>query len=281
MKRTLVALLTYKRADLLQSDASTLRHFRGMLEQEDLDFVVFTRDDDDDRHRIALVNTPFTRKDINAHDIVSTRDAVLNYARQNGYEYLIMLDDDMTLSKRADLLSLPRILDNVDDTLFMLRLMVRILEKNEDVAMCGPLARAFIHSFGEEFVVNHRIIQYLCFDLSIIEKEKLRFASSKMMYMTDFWMNMKLLTLGYKTVGTSLWLRDDQGLGKPGGCFNDRTTEKMNASAKELKRQFPDFITLRWKENYNTTARSTFVGEEKPIQVTANWKKAYASCAKQ
>lgn len=87
--------------------------------------------------------------------------------------------------------------------------------------------------------------------------------------MDDFNMTLQLLTQGIPNVVSNEWRTSPAAGNAKGGASTWRTLQTQNQSAHDLKRLFPDFVSLREKNNWQGIEGGQM------FDVTVQWKRAY------
>ena len=88
----------------------------------------------------------------------------------------------------------------------------------------------------------------------------------------DFYVNLQLLTKGYPNRVWYEFIVNPGESHKDGGCSIYRDAEYHNKSCEELKRLFPQFITIKYKPNPNKNMKGVMMAHSQ-----VQWKKAYQS----
>jgi hypothetical protein len=87
--------------------------------------------------------------------------------------------------------------------------------------------------------------------------------------MDDFNMTLQLLTRGFANIVSNEWRTSPSPGNARGGASTYRTLTSQNASAHNLKRLFPQFVSIRQKTNWQGMEGGDMV------DVTVQWKAAY------
>lgn len=199
------------------------------------------------------------------------RDYIIKYSIEQGYEKIIMLDDDLLFARRnigslgagskedckltaqtqADFTEMTQeILDSV----------------NEEFPIVGIRMRGFCSSTSEWETHNGPIIHVYGLHLPTIAKVGIMFEQEKQPYMADYRFILNYLVRGYKNKVLNVWTHDSQQR-TTGGCKPYRTAELQSYSAKRLYKVFPDLVTVKWKNGKNWP--------EPFLDVNIKWKKAF------
>lgn len=196
-------------------------------------------------------------------DITITRQMILDYAIEKGYEYLIMMDDDIILYYRDENLSSKytskleelytnNVLDNI--------IYDSIKLTNKDFPLTGIPMKQGSFSCKYMFEKNRVIIRYVCYHIPTWAKEGVRcddLLDGNIGVMEDYFVQLTWIKKGYKTLSNCKWAVGDYATGYKGGCNATRTLDVQNSSAKMIKKLFPDLAILKvktdgkqnWKED--------------------------------
>jgi hypothetical protein len=88
----------------------------------------------------------------------------------------------------------------------------------------------------------------------------------------DFYVNLQLLTKGHPNRVWYEFVVDAGASHKEGGCADYRDANYHNQSCVELQKKFPQFVTLKYKEDNNPNMKGVLLAKSQ-----VQWKKAYAS----
>ena len=183
-------------------------------------------------------------------DIAKTRQLIVEEAHERGLEYLFMLDDDVVLSYRDESLS-SKYGSRVEELFARDGLNQCLLEC---LKMCGPeypmvglplrfgsVSRKYM------FEKNSTIIRFVCLHVPTLMKEGVSYTGLGGGVMEDYYVQLSLLSKGYRTMTNCRFAIDDYGTGKPGGCSTTRSVEVHNESAELLAQKF-ECVDLKWKK---------------------------------
>jgi len=198
--------------------------------------------------------------------IPQTRDEMLRIAYEIGYKKLIMIDDDLRLDYKPNSRKYIRMTGN--NKIYFRAMIESMLELCESAnPVVGITARQFSDTKTAVYERNSRIIQVYCWDLkTVIEKANISFSEIGIPFMTDYYVIIRLLTLGYGNIILNRWCRDDRTQ-IPGGCAETRTAKSQSQCALKLAKAFPSIVTPYWK--------TSGTWNEKRINVRVAWRKAY------
>src|SRR5580765_628918 len=179
---------------------------------------------------------------------------------------LVMVDDDLhTFSVRRE--DNPNLFtpSEESDRLEMWRAIENKLNRYAHVGLLGREGGNRVH----EDLECSRMMRVLAYDINGLRKHDIRF--DVMEFQEDFYVTLKLLTLGYKNRVLSKWVQDQKGSNSSGGCSDYRTLEKHGDSVKKLASLFPEFVKVVEK-----TTKTAWNGQKR-LDVIIQWKKAYES----
>ena len=267
MKDFMIGIPSYKRAQYLMNRVNTLDHMEPWELERTL---LFVREEEMDEYLpvaekygcgLQELMLPFPAK----AGIPETRDAIFDYAIQNNYKNLIMIDDDIDFAYKPDA---RKYITMTGQNRMYFRPMIETMLQSctPEVPVVGITARQFSQAKTSVFDYNTRIIQVYCWDMSVIEQMSIQFNQIEMPFMTDYYIILRLLTLGYKNICLNRWCRDDK-MQMPGGCAETRTAKVISSCALKLARTFPEIVKPYFKTG-GTWGK-------KHIGVRVAWKKAY------
>jgi len=261
----IICMPSYKRAEILLSNKKNPLSFMDseMLEST----IIFVRKEEAQNYKKVLEKF----KGLQLHILDScvsnmgnTRDNILKYCYNKKYEKILMIDDDIVFRKRTNNYTLQRVIQNKE----MFNKMVYTLFKkcNKDIPLIGINHDAFNGCYELPYNMNTRIIQVFCIHLPTLKENNITFMDCNLWTMTDYYFTLKLLTLGYKNMCINIYSRSDT-MQTPGGCSEYRTKEMEEQSAKTLKKLFPDFISLYYKQSGTWDISR--------IAIRVKWQKAF------
>jgi hypothetical protein len=99
------------------------------------------------------------------------------------------------------------------------------------------------------FEKNKQIIHMQCYHIPTLKKENILHCGMGVVGMSDRWVQLSLLKLGYRTMTNCRYAVGDAGTGKPGGCTVFRTADLVSEAARTLHRHFPEVVELKQKNN--------------------------------
>lgn len=195
-----------------------------------------------------------------------TRQHLAYELHKRGFEKFIMLDDDLTFTRRhpgtgVKLHQLARY-----DVLHMFKQMVSDLDRYAHVAIS---AREGNNRVTAPYARITRAMR--CVGFRVKEYYELE-PLSRLAAMSDFDATLQLLRKGYPNLVRYDWAQNQSGgSNAPGGCSTYRTMDLLYRAAKGLAIYHPGFVTVVEKE----TKGSWGGGKRHDVQIA--WKKAYRS----
>jgi hypothetical protein len=200
--------------------------------------------------------------------ISATRDWIIARAFP---EPVLMLDDDLKFDVRRE----------DDPTKFREAYGVDYLEMTEalvDLSKSYPhvsmSSRQGANRNTESVLYNGRCMRVHLFSTLVLVHHRIVGYHPDAPFMRDFYITLRLLTLGYTNAIVNDYVNDHPGSNVvPGGCTGQRTLELLKRSAEVLQSEFPDFVKIELK---NT--KGSWNGESR-YDVRIAWKKAYAAGA--
>lgn len=201
--------------------------------------------------------------------IAPTRQFIFNHAKENGFDKIVMLDDDLIFQRlRED----GKITNSSPDEV---ELAFAWLEAQlDEYAHAGFSVRFSDKGGGKENRVNGRMMHVLAYNLP---KLPLGTSFLKGIYepetfsMDDFNMTLQLLTQGVANIVSSEWRTSPSAGNAKGGASTWRKLETQNASARNLQELFPHVVALREKKNWQGVEGGQM------IDVTVQWRRSYGT----
>jgi hypothetical protein len=212
--------------------------------------------------RLTVANVPASHSGIS-----HTRKWILTeLAAQHKERYVMMLDDDMDFSYRPDMSS--PALDTIKDPKLFESMFV-LLEQwlAEGFIHVGLSARQGNNYCSTGYRDATRMMNAYAYDVDALRELGVDIGRNLVMH--DFDLTLQLLRKGYPNRVSYQYMWNQRGSGAQGGCSSYRTAEVQRASAEQLKRDHPDFVTLVTK-----TAKSVWSDMEERSDVKVQWKKA-------
>lgn len=222
------------------------------------------------RHGVTILPCP-------EKGIGPTRRWFVQWAIRNGYERLLMMDDDlrffyrreddptkfMTLNSATNPKRSRTETDVVFETLFgLLDLAPLVGLQNR-----GGANRTAAKDIPIKW--NSRMHDLLGLDLEVYGQED--FDIGRMRFMEDFDLILQFLTAGYSTAMLTSFQKGDDGSGQRGGCSLYRDAAGQAQAALDLALEWPEFVQLR-KVKAKTESHDGMWNERTDVRVA--WAKA-------
>ena len=209
--------------------------------------------------------------DCDVSGIANTRQWVLDQAYEQGYKYVLFLDDDMTFnSRKPDGKLTVASNKEVDD---MIQLLISWLDKG--FVHVGISARGGNNRVTEDFTEIARMNNAYAYNVSQFHKLGIRF--NRLKVMEDFDTTLQILKLGYPNRVTYKYAWGQGGSGETGGCSNYRTPEMQHEAAVALRNYHPGLVNIKMKRSKTSWPGwpKDSAGYTIRTDVNINWQKAY------
>jgi len=200
--------------------------------------------------------------------IADKRQKCFDIAKENFTEYLFIIDDDINLYFRDENLSskyTSRHEDFIANDCFNKILYESIQLCNEEYPIVGLPLKLGSQGIKYMFPKNIPIIRFVCYHVPTLIKEGIKINEMPVPFMSDRYVQLKLLSKGYKSLSNARWCCGDPGTGYKGGCSETRTVEAQSESAKQLCKEFPGYVDLKIKNNG--------LWDEERLDCTIDWKR--------
>lgn len=193
--------------------------------------------------------------------ISAKRHWIVETAKANGYDKLIMLDDDCCFYARRP--GSPKLRKEDADNQFIIDTFAEISEKLEDYAHVGISARAGNNRVESDWKEIHR----MCFALGYRTETYLKHVvPGRVKFREDFDVSLQLLREGYANIVCFKMCVAPAPFGAPGGCSAERTIEESSAQAHVLASLHPGLVKVVQKD-YGTVAKRE--------EVIVYWQRAF------
>jgi hypothetical protein len=216
---------------------------------------VFVREDEEAMYREALSNTTMHHVIAvvpNDTSISTKRHLIFDRAAREGKEHVFILDDDSLFFYRDETMA-SKYCGRYED--IMLRdtissiLIECILSCDEQYPITGLPLKQSSNNAKYAFEKNKQMIHFQCYHVPTLLKENIRHDGLGVHGMSDRWVQLSLLSRGYRSLTNCRYAIDDMGTGKPGGSTLWRTVDTVNLAANTLYAKFPNVVALTTKEN--------------------------------
>lgn len=203
--------------------------------------------------------------------------SVCQYIADSSTGYTLIIDDDMRLLRRRNLLDPSQIggTGTEQDARDLFNRVRRWLSSG--YAHGGISLRQSNHFVtGAYFKTKTRICGTTFFDARILREEGIKF--NAVQARSDFHVYLSLLELGYLNVCDYEFIvgQDGTGTNAPGGCSQYRTSEFQREQAELLASLHPGTVSLIYKKRKGTGLRALESRDGEGIpDVRISWDKAY------
>lgn len=167
-------------------------------------------------------------------DLGSTRQWILNWCWNNYIKVCVMSDDDLKFYRRqGDGKFVPT--NNIED------LVDSLVECAKSITLVGIPGRFLANNLPRVSALNKRPACFFAINVEDVMKSGVKYGTIKVQI--DIKFGLELLLKGYSNVQLTEWAHD-QKFDAPGGCSNYRTAKVLTAASHQLKKEFPDFVTV-------------------------------------
>lgn len=199
--------------------------------------------------------------------IASTRQEIIKNAYKLDIDNICMLDDDITFQRRVK----GKIVNSTNSQVnSAFKQIVSWLDSG--YVHCGIAIRSMDYDNPSNSKVVSRMMHVLGYSPSFIIENGCSFLKgvTKDFSMDDFHMTLQLLRKGEKNIVSLINRISPSASNSKGGASLWRTLESHNKSAMQLKKNHPEFVTVKEKHGWQGM-------EGKRLDVIIQWKKAYES----
>ena len=209
----------------------------------------------------------FVKKTPNSFNISQKREELLSLAINRRVEYLFIIDDDVDFYFREESLSSKytnRYKDLMEKDTVNKILYESIMLCNEDYPIIGLPLKQGSQGRKYTFEKNVPVIRFVCYHVPTLIKEEIRVTGLSTTFMSDRYVQLKLLSKGYRSLTNCRYAIGDLGTGYRGGSSETRTVGLQNEAARKLCKKFPKHVKLKIKENG--------LWNEKRLDCKIDWK---------
>lgn len=193
--------------------------------------------------------------------IAQKRSWIFQWANEQGYDKIIMLDDDLRFSTR------------ISDDDWHLREIAGSELLPEFERIRDKLGPEFPHvGFGQRqgnqtlTEVGWKSPGKMCYALAYHVPTVLKECEfNRIALREDMELSLQLLLKGYPNAIWTQTVVDQRKFDAPGGCSSERTIEKSNAEAMKLVELFPDYVSVVERSYKASVPR---------IEVVCQWQRA-------
>lgn len=205
-----------------------------------------------------------------------TRQWILEWSLEQGYEKICMMDDDLRFSHRRDDTGTKLHHSDTDDVTRMFDVLEQQLDHPEEaniggrpVIHAGISAREGNNHVEEPWKAVTRMMRVLAYRPYAVISSGARF--DRIRTKQDFDLTLQLLRKGFANVVRYDFAQDQGGSQESGGCASYRTPQMMAEDAENLRALHPDFVKVVTKKT-----KGAWGGGER-VDVQMAWKKAFES----
>lgn len=205
-----------------------------------------------------------------ADNIAFRRQEMAKWAKNNGWEKMAMLDDDISQFSTRILEGWPELRKSAPSD--MLEMFEKIEEYLDYYVHCGVSQRLFNSNFIAEHPVvveNTRMLRFLAYRTDMF----LSCVHGRISTCEDLDITIQLLLRGYKNCVLCQWTNDQTATGNEGGCSAYRTIEVHNENITKLHEMYPGITTVRHKKNISDAAVKA--GMASRLEITVDWERAW------
>ena len=207
----------------------------------------------------------------NKEGIGSTRQFIVNHAIKNNQSKILILDDDLVFSIRAnsDKWNLRPVVGR--ELFIIFKRLEKLLDKYTHATLSPRFMNNVHYPITEKLITPQRAVHAI--RPKILKKHNIRYDFCEIM--EDHYVTLSLLSLGYPNcmITNAAW--DQKGISNAaGGCSTYRNLELQEKISNKLKNKFPDFVRIVRKKPKTGWDN---IGER--VDVRVQWQKAYKAGA--
>lgn len=216
------------------------------------------------KHGVEIVKCP-----AGVRGIGPKRHFILQHAKKNKVEKVLLLDDDLRFFRRS-----------VDDLKRFIKADVKDVDRMIHTIDNLLSTYAHAHVRHREMAQEAKPLEFACrgmraTGLRVEEYFRAGCDYSFMPAMSDFDVLLTLLRAGHANAVTSMFVQDHGGSNSKGGMSAYRTSETLSRAANLLAERHPGFVKVVEK----TTKGAWGGGTRTDVQIA--WKKAFLSSGKE
>ena len=204
---------------------------------------------------------------LNGDNISQKRQVLLDIAIKYNYVHLFIIDDDIDFYFREEKLSSKytnRYQDLMEKDVVNKILYESMKLCNEKYPIVGLPLKQGSQNRKYTFEKNVPVIRFVCYHVPTLVREKIDITGLNTTFMSDRYVQLELLSRGYRSITNCRYAIGDLGTGYKGGCSETRTVELQEEAANKLYKKFPKHVKLKIKENG--------LWNEKRWDCRINWK---------
>lgn len=185
-------------------------------------------------------------------NIADKRKRALSFAAKSQIEWLFIVDDDVSFYYRNENFGSKYSAlheEIVKRDIFNKILYESIMLCNEKFPLIGIPLKQGSFKLKYTFRKNAPIIRFVCYHVPTLKKESIDVTGLGTPFMSDRFVQLSLLSKGYRSLSNCRFCVGDSGTGYRGGCSETRTVLNQSQSAIRLHKTFTDYVSLKYKTN--------------------------------
>lgn len=244
---TLLAIPTYNRHDFLKTKRGAFKYL-PYINPFLIDTALFIKDNPEERCYYA--NDKYKTIPLTYNYISQKIQQIINYAIENSYEHLILMEDDIHLSYRDCYGHYPTLQLPLDNDKLNQIFCYLLTYNNSHFPLTCPAQRLGANGKKYLFDVNSRTTgRLICLHLPTIKLLNIHTHPlfNEIMFKEDYLLQLLLIDKGFNTLTFNNFAIEDSGRNYRGGSSCTRTIENYNQSTFILYNNFKKYLTLREK----------------------------------
>jgi len=204
-----------------------------------------------------------------------TMDEIIAYAIAEGLEKILIMDDDLKMSKMYFDMEFhdgtkPIYKDFAPHPGLFTEMMKDLETVNYEIPIMGIIARQFSMSKIETYKDNGRLMQLFALHIPFFKENNFRFRMDDgPFYMSDVWFCLKTLQAGVRNRAFQRYVRDDKP-NAPGGCMAlGRNPEEHRECVMKIAKTFPHLVQITGTKENATNWGAGY------LQTQIKWSKAF------
>jgi len=183
---------------------------------------------------------------------------------------LVIMDDDLKLEERIELVTRPTLSKPVDDPSFNKMMNHLRIATTDKYPLTSIQYRQFCHGKTEQYNYNQRVsMVWSLRSRFFVDNSEYRFyRASHLDFMNDYYFFLKLLVDGHQNRCVNLFVKGDIPNASGGISERREDRENFNNAVREFAAMFPDYVTIKEKKNKGSW-------EDGMLGVIIRAKKAY------
>jgi hypothetical protein len=253
-KNYMIGIPSRGRTHLIEKKQGVWKYFLKEAHIKEYPIYVFTRNCECEEYKNCLEKYPWIKiiSVPDEIDIATKRNEIYKYADSKGMEYVFIVNDDIDLFFRKEELSSKytnKFEELMSKNIVEKMLLESVLLCNEEYPITGFPLKLASFALKYTFEKNKQVIHLQCYHVPTLKKEGIQHNGMGVTGMSDRWVQLSLLKLGYKSLANCRYAVSDAGIGQRGGCTEIRTAELVTEAARALRKNFPEVVELKLKNN--------------------------------